>query len=144
MSDVWMAVAAFEASTPLPTGGVEVIWIPANARLESVVLPADPVFGDPEGGSSPVTFDFAGREYAATVYDFKVIGGCYPLVVKGELMPKAGDCYQSTLTRRACAKCGRNSVIVHMPIAHVGYYCPTCCPACNREATGGESLRRSE
>ena len=81
MSDVWIALAAFEASTPLPSGGAEVVWIPANARLENVVLPVDPVFGDPEGGSSPVTFDFAGGEYAATVYDFRVVGGCYPRMV---------------------------------------------------------------
>jgi hypothetical protein len=79
MSDVWRAVATFEASTALPSGGAELVWIPANARLDNVVLPADPVFGDPEGGSSPVTFDFAGREYAATVYDFRVAGGCCPL-----------------------------------------------------------------
>ena len=84
MLDVWNAVAAFEASTAVPSGGTAVVWIPADARLENVVLPADPVFGDPEGDSSPVTFDFAGIEYAATLYDFKVVGGCYPIVMARE------------------------------------------------------------
>jgi hypothetical protein len=78
MPDVWIATAAFEASTSLESGGAEIAWIPANARLESVVLPPEPVFGDPEGGSSPVTFEFAGREYAATVRDFRVVGKCHP------------------------------------------------------------------
>ena len=47
-------------------------------------------------------------------------------------------------THRRCAKCGRYPLIVHMPIAHVGYYRPACCPACNREAADEEPAGRSE
>ena len=59
-------------------------------------------------------------------------------------MPKAVKCLQSELAHRPCAKCGRYPVIVHMPINHVGYYCPACCPACNREAADEESAGQSE
>jgi hypothetical protein len=59
-------------------------------------------------------------------------------------MPEAPKCHQSKLAHRPCAKCGKYLVIVHMPIDQVGYYCPTCCPACNPDGADGESVGRSK
>ena len=78
MTATWTASAAFEATTDVESGGAEIVWIPANAILENVLLPPDPNFGDPEAGWRPVEFDCHGRHYTATVVDFMAVGGCRP------------------------------------------------------------------
>jgi len=47
-------------------------------------------------------------------------------------------CYQSSVTHRACAKCGAHSMPVHLPTRQVGYYCADCCPACNPKPQPGK------
>jgi hypothetical protein len=50
-------------------------------------------------------------------------------------MPEPAACYQSAISPHRCTTCGFYSVLVHIPTAHIGYYCPKCCPAC-REKPG--------
>jgi hypothetical protein len=59
-------------------------------------------------------------------------------------MPKAAKCYPLKFAHSPCAKCGQHPVIVHVPVAYVGYFCSECCPACRLEAAGEDSLRGTD
>jgi hypothetical protein len=74
----WISIAPFEATITLDSGGADIVWIPAGAVLQNVLLPPAPNFGDPDAGARPVEFDYEGKPHTATIDDFTVVGGCYP------------------------------------------------------------------
>ena len=42
------------------------------------------------------------------------------------------DCRQSTTLRAPCDRCGTVPTLLHLPLRHHGWYCPNCCPECDR------------